>query len=221
MDRAHGIDALLFDFDGTIWDSEAAVFRLYRDLYENHGFELPIDRWVAGVGTLAGFDPADELEAMLGRAIDNDTADPWASLEHVGLRPGVEGYIDGARERGLSLGIVSSNSAEWVGPHLVRLGIADAWDVILTADGDVAIAKPDPHLYREALRRLGTNPSAAVAIEDSTHGVAAAKAAGIFCVAVPNEVTRRLDLSAADVLVGSLEELPLDRLLDMAIRPRT
>jgi HAD superfamily hydrolase (TIGR01509 family) len=220
MDGALGVDALLFDFDGTIWDSEAAVFRAYRDLYENHGLELPIDRWVAGVGTLDGFDPADELEALLGREIENEAPDPWASLQHVGLRPGVGEYIETARARGLSLGIVSSNSAEWVGPHLVRLGIADAWDAILTADGDVAIAKPNPHLYREALRRLGTDPSRAVAIEDSTHGIAAAKAAGIFCVAVPNEVTRRLDLSAADVLIGSLTELPLDRLLDMAVQPR-
>jgi HAD superfamily hydrolase (TIGR01509 family) len=221
VERVSGIDALLLDFDGTIWDSEAAVFRAYRELYADHGFELPIDRWVAGVGTLDGFDPADELEALLGRAIESDAIDPWASLEHIGLRPGVRGYIDGARIRGLSLGIVSSNSAEWVRPHLVRLGIADVWDVILTADGDVAIAKPDPHLYREALRRLGVDASRAVAIEDSTHGIAAAKAAGIFCVAVPNEVTRRLDLSAADVLVGSLDELPLDRLLDMAVESGT
>jgi HAD superfamily hydrolase (TIGR01509 family) len=218
VDEAHPIDALLFDFDGTIWDSEGAVLRAYRDLYERHGFELPIERWVAGVGTLDGFDPADELETLLGRAIESDAVDPWASLEHVGLRPGVAGYIDDARRRGLSLGIVSSNSAEWVGPHLARLGIADVWDVVLTADGDVAIAKPNPHLYRGALERLGTDPSKAIAIEDSTHGVAAAKAAGIFCVAVPNEVTRTLDLSAADVLVDSLEDLPLDRLLDMATR---
>jgi HAD superfamily hydrolase (TIGR01509 family) len=217
MNAARGIDALLFDFDGTIWDSEAAVFHAYRRLYEEHGFELPIDRWIAGVGTLDGFDPADELEVLLGREIDHGGSDPWSSLEDVGLRPGVRRYLEEADDRGWSLGIVSSNSADWVGPHLVRLGIADVWDAIVTADGDVEIAKPNPHLYREALHRLGAEPSRAVAIEDSTHGVVAAKAADLFCVAVPNEVTERLDLSAADVVVHSLEELPLDRLVAMVV----
>ena len=77
---------------------------------------------------------------------------------------------------------------------------------------------PSPH--REALRIVGANPRAAVAIEDSPHGIAAAKAAGIFCVAVPNEVTIALDLSAADLRVASLEELPLEELLEVASRER-
>lgn len=211
-----GIDALLFDFDGTIWDSEAAVFHAYRELYERHGHELPVERWVQGVGTLDGYDPVDELELLLGRELDGP-ADPWTRLQHVGLRPGVRAYIDGARSRGIALGIVSSNSARWIGPHLERLGIADVWGTIRTADGDVALAKPNPQLYERALGDLGVGPSRAVAIEDSTHGVVAAKAAGIFCVACPNEVTERLDLSAADVLVRSLEDLPLEELLDLAV----
>ncbi len=215
MKNGRDIRALLFDFDGTIWDSEAAVFDAYRRLYEEHGQELPVDRWTSGVGTLDGFDPAEELETLIGRALDDGAIDPWASLDHVDLRPGVRDYIDGARRRHMSLGIVSSNSAEWIGRHLLRLGIADVWEAIVTADGDPSIAKPNPVLYREALTRLGAAPEHAVAIEDSPNGIAAAKAAGIFCVAVPNEVTARLDVSAADVVVRSLDELPLDDLLDL------
>lgn len=220
MNGELSIDALLLDFDGTIWDSEGAVFRRYHRLYEDHGLELPVDRWIEGVGTLGGFDPIDELEALLGRAVAADLVDPWDELSGVGLRPGVAAYIDQARRRGLRLGIVSSNSADWVGPHLLRLGIADVWDVVLTADGDRSIAKPSPHLYREALERLGIAPSQAIAVEDSTHGVAAAKGAGVFCVAVPNEVTRRLDLSAADLVVESLQHLPLEVLLTRAANGR-
>jgi beta-phosphoglucomutase-like phosphatase (HAD superfamily) len=209
------IEALLFDFDGTIWDSEAAVFNAYRELYEEHGHELPVDRWTSGVGTLDGYDPAGELETLIGRELDTGS-DPWASLDHVDLRPGVRAYLDGATERGISLGIVSSNSAEWIQRHLVRLGIADVWQAIVTADGDRSIAKPNPVLYREALTRLGAYPPNAIAIEDSPNGIAAAKAAGIFCLAVPNEVTERLDMSAADLVVRSLEELPLDVLIALA-----
>ncbi|MGZ6544201.1 MAG: HAD-IA family hydrolase [Actinomycetota bacterium] len=212
---ARGIDALLFDFDGTIWDSEAAVFHAYRELYERHGHTLPVDRWVQGVGTLDGYDPVDELELLLGRELDAPV-DPWTRLQDVGLRSGVRAYIDGARARGIALGIVSSNSARWIGPHLDRLGVADVWDTIRTADGDAGLAKPNPRLYELALEDLGAPPSRAIAIEDSTHGVVAAKTAGIFCVACPNEVTERLDLSAADVLVRSLEDIGLDRLVALA-----
>jgi HAD superfamily hydrolase (TIGR01509 family) len=213
-----GIEALLFDFDGTIWDSEAAVFNAYRRLYEEHGHELPVDRWTSGVGTLDGYDPAGELETLIGRELDDAASDPWASLDHVDLRPGVRAYLDRASDRGIALGIVSSNSGEWVRRHLLRLGIADGWHAIVTADGDASIAKPNPVLYREALTRLGAGPASAIAIEDSPNGIAAAKAAGIFCLAVPNEVTERLDVSAADVVVRSLEELPLDDLIALAER---
>lgn len=208
------IDALLFDFDGTIWDSETAVFRAYARLYEDHGHELPVDRWVQGVGTLDGFDPADELETLLGRDLEREAIDPWEALDEVPLRPGVLEYLDQARARHLRLGIVSSNSADWIDPHLLRLGIADVWDAILAANGDVDLAKPNPQLYRDALEHLGTVPERAIAIEDSPHGIMAAKAAGLFCVACPNEVTARLDLSAADLVVGSLADLPLDELLE-------
>jgi putative hydrolase of the HAD superfamily len=213
-----GIRALLFDFDGTIWDSEAAVFNAYRRLYEEHGHELPVDRWTSGVGTLDGFDPAEELEVLIGRELDDSASDPWASLDDVDLRPGVRDYLDGARERGIALGIVSSNSAEWIQRHLLRLGIADDWQAIVTADGDRSVAKPNPVLYRDALTRLGAAPADAIAIEDSPNGIAAAKAAGIFCLAVPNEVTERLDVSAADLVVRSLDELPLEDLLALAER---
>jgi putative hydrolase of the HAD superfamily len=215
---ARSIEALLFDFDGTIWDSEAAVFNAYRRLYEEHGHQLPVDRWTSGVGTLDGYDPAGELETLIGRELDHTTSDPWATLDHVDLRPGVRAYLDGASERGISLGIVSSNSAEWIQRHLLRLGIADRWQAIVTADGDASVAKPNPVLYREALTRLGADPANAIAIEDSPNGIAAAKAAGIFCLAVPNEVTERLDVSAADLVVRSLEELPLDDLIALARR---
>jgi HAD superfamily hydrolase (TIGR01509 family) len=210
------IDALLFDFDGTIWDSETAVFQAYARLYEEHGHELPFDRWVQGVGTLDGFDPADELEVLLGRDLEGEAIDPWETLGDVPLRAGVREYLEQARSRHLRLAIVSSNSADWIDPHLYRLGIADVWDAVLAANGDVNLAKPNPQLYRRALEHVGTTPERAIAIEDSPHGIMAAKAAGLFCVACPNEVTARLDLSGADVIVGSLTELPLGELLELA-----
>jgi putative hydrolase of the HAD superfamily len=223
------IRALFLDFDGTVWDSESAVFEAYRRLYASHGEELPVDVWASGVGTLGGFDPVAELEQRLGRAIETRRVDdPWDRLEELegldgllddtAVRPGVRAYLDEARRDGLALGIVSSNDREWVTRHLARLGLAEGWDVIATADGDEARAKPSPALYLEALRAVGVEPARAVAIEDSPHGIAAAKAAGVFCVAVPNDVTASLDLGAADLVLDSLEELPLADVLAAAER---
>ena len=211
--------ALLFDFDGTLWDSESAVLEAYRRLYAEHGQDLPSEDWARGVGTLGGFDPVADLEARLGRALEEGIAGDagWdqvvGSLEDVGLRPGVRAYLDEARARGIRLAIVSSNDLDWVEHHLKRMEVADAFDVVLTADGDATRAKPSPVLYTEALGIMDVGPEAGAAIEDSPHGISAAKAAGLYCVAVPNEVTASLDLSAADLEVASLVDLPFDELL--------
>src|SRR3954471_4828946 len=211
--------ALLFDFDGTLWDSESAVLEAYRQLYAAHGQDLPSEDWARGVGTRGGFEPVADLEARLGRALEEGIADDagWdrivGSLEHVGLRPGVRAYIDEAQARGIALAIVSSNQRDWVEHHLKRMEVADVWDAVLTAGGDEMRAKPSPVLYAEALDVMGVQAEAAVAIEDSPHGIAAARAAGLYCVAAPNEVTASLDLSAADLKVASLEDLPFEELL--------
>ena len=218
MSEPTRVAALLFDFDGTIMDSETAVFRAYRRLYEEHGHELSLEDWAGGVGTLGGFDPVEELETRLGREIDRAVLEgrSWEDVAEAGdppLRPGVRRYLDEARRRGIALGIVSSNDRAWVDKHIARLDVADVWATIVTADGDERRAKPSPDLYLEALRDLDVGAFATVAIEDSPNGIAAAKAARLFCVAAPNEVTRGLDLSAADLVVASLDELPFDRLL--------
>ena len=73
--------------------------------------------------------------------------------------------------------------------------------------------KPDPVLYRLALRDLGVASNEAIAIEDSPNGVLAAKRAGIFCVAVPNEITGQLAIEAADLQLSSLDERSLEELI--------
>ena len=85
--------------------------------------------------------------------------------------------------------------------------------MIVTADHNPARGKPAPTLYLEALVLLGLARSEAVAFEDSPNGVRAAKAAGIFCVAIPNSVTDSLNFDEADLVVASLAELPFSSLL--------
>jgi len=215
------IRAFLFDFDGLILDTELASRAGWELLYREHGHELPADLWATLVGTThAPWDPRAHLEELVGEPLDWDAlherryAHEIALIEAEELRPGIAEYLAAARRDGLKRAIVSSSTRGWVDMHLERLEEAVGWDAICTADGDPARAKPAPTLYLEALQLLEVDADEAVAFEDSPNGVLAAKAAGIFCVAIPNEVTRELGLDAAgaDLVLDSLADLSPDDL---------
>jgi beta-phosphoglucomutase-like phosphatase (HAD superfamily) len=113
---------------------------------------------------------------------------------------------------GLKVGLASSSSCAWVTGHLERLGLLSFFDCICARD-NVRLTKPDPALFELAVQRLGVEPCQAVAIEDSPNGILAAKRAGLYCLAVPNELTSQLSLDQADLRVDSLAELSLEQLL--------
>jgi len=121
-------------------------------------------------------------------------------------------HLDQAKALGLKVGVASSSTAEWVRGHLARLGILERFDCLRCRD-EVANAKPEPDLYIAVLECLGVTAAEAIAIEDSPNGVTAAKRAGLRCVAIPNSITAKLDLSDADVLLHSLAEITLADLL--------
>jgi HAD superfamily hydrolase (TIGR01509 family) len=215
------IRAFLFDFDGLILDTELASRAGWELLYRQHGHELPPELWATVVGTYGAWDPMAHLEELVGEPLEREAlnvrryAHEIALIEAEELRPGIAEYLAAARQHGLKRAIVSSSNRRWVATHLERLEEAAGWDAICTAEGDRARAKPAPTLYLEALDALGVAAPEAVAFEDSPNGVKAAKEAGIFCVAVPNEVTRELGLeeSGADLVLDSLADLPPDELL--------
>jgi HAD superfamily hydrolase (TIGR01509 family) len=125
------------------------------------------------------------------------------------IRPGVETWLEDANRLGLKLGIASSSPVSWVEGHLARVGLLPAFECIRCAD-HVTATKPSPELYLAACEGLGVSPAEAIAVEDSPNGIAAAKAAGLFCIAVPNGVTLKLDLTAADICVDSLAAISLE-----------
>jgi HAD superfamily hydrolase (TIGR01509 family) len=213
------IRGLLFDFDGLLVDTETTSLASWQEVYREYGHELPLDRWATIIGTLGGFDPFEHLEQLAGpldrtSVLARQEERELALADVEDLRPGVLAYLERAAELGLRTAIVSTSSRRWIDRHLGRLERAEHFDAIVTADHDPERAKPSPALYLDALRQLGLASDEAVALEDSPNGVRAAKAAGLFCVAVPNGVTSSLALDEADVVVDSLEELPLDELLN-------
>lgn len=213
------IRAIVFDFDGLILDTEEPIYRSWREVYEEHGEDLPFDRWVQTVGTADSFfQPQRNLEERLGRPLTEEVLTRrkdrrTALILSNQVLPGVVQRIDEARTMGLKLGVASSSTQEWVTGHLARLGILDRFDCVRCRD-DVAHAKPEPDLFLAAAACLGVEPGESIAVEDSPNGVAAAKRAGMKCVAIPNLITARLDLSQADLILDSLADMTVGQLLE-------
>lgn len=213
------IKGVVFDFDGLILDTERPVFRAWQEIFAAHGQELTLAAWTDYIGRSPdSFDPCVNLERLLGRSIDckairAEHQQREANLiQENGVLPGVVDLIDQVRKRGLRLGIASSSERAWVVGHLARLGLDDRFETIRCSD-DVERTKPAPELYVSVLVAWGLVPSEAFALEDSPHGVSAAKAAGMICVAVPNEMTSNLSFDHADLVLPSLAGVKLEELL--------
>ena len=213
------IKGVVFDFDGLILDTELPVFRAWQEVFASHGQELSIANWVDYIGRSPdSFDPCDSLERLLGRQVDHQAIRiehqrrEAQLIESEGIMPGVADLIEQARKRGLHLGVASSSERAWVIGHLARLGLGDAFETIRCSE-DVERTKPAPDLYLAVLDAWGIAPQEAFALEDSPHGVSAAKKAGLFCIAVPNEMTKNLSFDHADLVLSSLTGVSLEEIL--------
>jgi HAD superfamily hydrolase (TIGR01509 family) len=217
------IKALIFDFDGLILDTETPEFRTWQNIYRENGYEFPAERWAAIVGGSGhvDFDPAEHLSLLIEGRLDAVSLRDSFLLQSKELihslepLPGVMDYLNEAKRRGLKLAIASSSPRSWVEPHARRIGVFHFFDHVVTReDVPPGRTKPNPDLFLKALDRLDVPKDAAIVFEDSPNGVKAARQAGIFVVAVPNELTSTLSLDHADLILSSLSDMPLPVLLD-------
>jgi HAD superfamily hydrolase (TIGR01509 family) len=155
----------------------------------------------------AAIGPLDNFDALVERRLVAHHERVYAEQ----AMPGVADFTARAVEAGLRLAVASSSSRQWVSSHLERLGLLDRFSALSNCEDGVP-AKPEPDVYRRAVAAIGVGPDEAIAFEDSPNGIAAAKAAGLFCVAVPNRMTSGLDLSQADLVAASFLDLDIDRL---------
>lgn len=214
------IKALIFDFDGTILDTETAWYQAFKEAYDEHQVELTLEMYGQCIGTsLHIFDPYEYLIVEKGIALDReqfrqDIHDRLGRLmENEGIRPGILAYLTAAKALGLRIGLASSSKRTWIDKYLAQLGIGDYFETIRTSD-DVKMVKPHPELYQLALQDLGVQPHEAIAIEDSPNGARAAAAAGMHYVVTPNSVTKYLTFDGTPHTMESLDELSLEALVE-------
>jgi HAD superfamily hydrolase (TIGR01509 family) len=214
-----GTEAVIFDFDGLVVDTETPAYDAWSAIYREHGQELSLALWVQCVGSHAGrFDPVTHLSELVGRELDRAAlVQDKERRKHAvcltqPLLPGVLDRLHESRSMGLRTAVASSSGRAWVEGHAMRLGIGELFDAVRTGD-DVTRVKPHPDLYLAAAAALGLEPGRCVAFEDSLNGVIAAKAAGMRCFAIPNQITKGLDFAAADGVLTSLAAVTLADLL--------
>lgn len=185
-------DAVVFDNDGLLLDTESVWTRAEMDLFERRGLEFtPADKREL-VGTSAEI-AGGVLERRLrerGRAaelIEELNELVVAELEHgVEAMIGARELLERLRRRGTPIGLVSNSPRHFVERSIELAGFHEHFDVVISAH-EVAAPKPAPDPYLEACRRLGVEPGpSVVALEDSPTGVAAARAAGLTVIGIPS-----------------------------------
>ena len=204
--------AAIFDMDGLLLDTETLWHAAETDLFARHGAEFTWDDKMAVIGTSYDF-TSGYFADRLGMPRDRgpELVAEMLELMHarvrsaVDARPGAVELVGRLRGlHGVALGLASNSPRYLVDDALATAGMTDVFEVIVTSD-DVERAKPAPDIYLLACERLGVAPSEAVALEDSASGIAAAKAAGLTVIGVPQYA--ETDASAADRVVDSLEDL--------------
>lgn len=201
--------AVIFDFDGLLLDTETAEYEAWARIFRAHGAQLPVQAWGQFVGHWVDGRAFALLEERTGRPVDREALRRqhqeafFAQLERTAWCAGAPALVSSLRRAGVRVAIASNSDAAWVHGHLEQRHFKRHFDVICTSD-DVARLKPEPDLYRLALRRLGVQAQEAAAFEDSPPGVTAALRAGLRVYAVPNAVTEHLDFPAGAQRLASL-----------------
>ena len=212
------IDAVVFDLDGVIVDSEQ-VWDDVREIYtrETGGtYTETATRDMMGMSSVEWSRYMSDALGVPGTPAEINDAIVTRMLERYGeappLLPGAVAAVRRVADR-WPLAIASSSNPELIEVVLRSSGLASLFPVAVSSQ-EVPRGKPSPDVYLEAARRLGVDPTACAAVEDSHNGIRSAKAAGMFVVAVPNPHFPPDDeaLAQADVVVASIGELQVEQL---------
>lgn len=205
------LKALIFDMDGTLVDSERVHYRAWQRTLSAHRVETPgYLQFAAYVGAsdeqmAVDFIETCRLDAGVAELIGQKRSAYHELVPEIELLPGVREVIDRFSGR-CRLAVASSSPSAEIIDILSFHGLRDSFEPVV--GGDMAAAKkPRPDIYLKALDLLDLHPGDCIAFEDSESGVRAAKSAGLYTVAIPQEMSRDHDFSAADARMQSLTQL--------------
>ncbi len=211
---SHSIEAIIFDMDGVLTDSEPLINEAAIRMFREVGIEVRPEDFAPFVG--AGENRyIGGVAEKYGRVIDiavakKRTYEIYLQLVPKGLRafPGAVEFVLTCRRADLRTALASSADEVKIQANLRKIDLPpEGWDAIVTGE-DVARPKPQPEIFLAAARKLGVNPGTCCVVEDALNGIAAAKAAGMRCVAVAQTFPAGL-LDKADLVRPSIADVTL------------
>lgn len=210
------IKAIIFDMDGVISDSQPIHAGLEELLLKEHGINLSADYLTSNYAGIPDRECARMIFAKYGKEVDLDkfVENKWARIlefakGRISPIDGVLDLISKLKENNFRLAVASSSIPEFIDLILSELRIKHVFDVI-TSGKEVKLGKPNPEIFLLAAKKLGVPPQECLVIEDSEHGVVAAKKAGMKCVWLTSKEILPDNEYRADIVVKSLRELQQD-----------
>lgn len=213
-------DAVVFDMDGLLFDTEELFFAVADSLMQEHGRRFTEAMMAAMIGRRAA-DAGNVFHTMGGlthipvEAIMTEVKARFHArmLTDSNTMPGLHDLLAHLEERGIPRAVATSSSRRDAEALTTHHGIRSRFAFLITSE-DVACGKPDPEIYLKASQRLGAEPHRVLVLEDSAAGLQAARAAGAFATGVPHRFSPPEVIAHADLIVESLHD---PRLLSLLI----
>lgn len=206
--------------DGVLVDGEPLHFATVNELLGREGKSISLEQYKPYMGTKTGW---SDMIADFGLSQPREYYSPIYRdlvlaryLEQSVALPGALSVVTALRMSGVPLGLASSSIRPWVEACLQRIGLAQAFDEVVTGS-EIEKGKPDPEIYLLAAERLGVPPTECLAFEDAPAGIESAKAAGMTVWAVRTEYTRGLALPNPDREFDSMADVDITHILGVAV----
>lgn len=205
--------AILFDGDGTLYDSEHLNFESNRAIAKRlYDFDLTWELYDTHVrrGSKRSYEVLGEHGILVDK--EHYHAHKIAFFREVQLAkmkplPGLPEFLEWCRKKSMKLAVVSAASHEYIAMCLKAVGIEDYFDTVVGHQDVGSNVKPDPHAYQLALELTGVAAEWAIAVEDTDKGITSAQAARLRCVAIRNDANTPAELAKADHLISDYSEL--------------
>ena len=215
------IQAVIFDMDGVLIDSQPIHYEIDRMALEEQGVLVEIKELEEYAGTTT----KDRFRLLKERYGIKEDADSLAQRRETLMKeymesqtaesiPGVRELIEGIKKKGLKVSVASATGMDMIMIILKKIGLLEYFDDILSGES-VRRCKPAPDVFLESARRLGTDAENCVVIEDSGNGVLAANRAEMKVIGFLNPNSGQQDLSTATVIIQNFREIDADFILNL------
>ncbi|EOH72220.1 MULTISPECIES: HAD family hydrolase [Enterococcus] len=207
------LEAVIFDMDGVLVDSEYIYFQSKSQILKEAGHEVKESYHYQFMGTTGDY-MWEQMKQEFSLPLSvpeyvrqmNDLRKEMTKHDGIKVIPHAQGFVKRLYEGGLKLAVASSSSLAEIKDNLVEIGLSDYFSEVVSTE-EVEHSKPAPDVYLAAANRLGVKPENCLGIEDTKNGTGAVRNAGLVGIGFANPSFPKQDLAFADVVVSTFSDL--------------